>query len=250
MKAVGCLSCLIAFAAGINAVWAGPPFRTDDPVPVDYQHWEIYTFSTATQIHADLSGVLPGIEVNYGALDNLQLHIAAPLAFDRPEGRDAKFGYGDTEIGAKYRVLDPGEDDWWPQAGFFPAVDFPSGNARRGLGAGHTRAFLPLWLQKNFGSWTIDSGAGYWINPGAGNRNYWLFGWLVQRQVTDKLALGGEIFHQTADTAAGTDSTGFNLGGVYDFTEHYHLLFSAGRGLQNAATTNEFSYYLAVQVTY
>jgi len=27
------------------------------------------------------------------------------------------------------------------------------------------------------------------------------------------------------------DSTGFNLGGIYDFAENYHLLFSAGRGL-------------------
>jgi len=26
---------------------AGPPFRTDDPEPVDYQHYEFYTFSPA-----------------------------------------------------------------------------------------------------------------------------------------------------------------------------------------------------------
>ena len=27
---------------------AGPPFMTDDPEPVDYQHYEFYTFSTGT----------------------------------------------------------------------------------------------------------------------------------------------------------------------------------------------------------
>jgi threonyl-tRNA synthetase len=70
------------------------------------------------------------------------------------------------------------------------------------------------------------------------------------RQVTEQLTLGGEIFHQTADTVGGRDSTGFNLGGIYDFTEHHHLLFSAGRGVQNASDTNSFSYYIAYQLTF
>jgi hypothetical protein len=46
------------------------------------------------------------------------------------------------------------------------------------------------------------------------------------------------------------DSTGFNLGGFYDFTEHHHLLFSAGRGIQHATETNEFSWYLGYQYTF
>ena len=43
------------------------------------------------------------------------------------------------------------------------------------------------------------------------------------------------------------DTTGFNLGGTYDFDQNHHLLFSAGHALQNASTTNAFSYYLALQ---
>jgi hypothetical protein len=31
------------------------------------------------------------------------------------------------------------------------------------------------------------------------------------------------------------DTTGFNLGGTYDFDQNHHLLFSAGRALQNAS---------------
>ena len=169
------------------------------------------------------------------------------MAFDKPQGSGTKFGYGDTELGAKFRFFEPGEDDWWPQVGAFPLVEVPTGNAQRGLGAGHAREFIPVWLQKDFDRWTTYGGGGYWINPGAGNKNFWFFGWLLQRKVTDELTLGAELFHQTADTIGGRDSTGFNLGGIYDFTENYHLLFSAGRGLQNATTTNEFSYYLAFQ---
>jgi hypothetical protein len=44
---------------------------------------------------------------------------------------------------------------------------------------------------------------------------------------------GFELFHQTPN-AIGTgigvaQSTGFNIGGIYDFTEHYHFLFSFGK---------------------
>jgi hypothetical protein len=62
--------------------------------------------------------------------------------------------------------------------------------------------------------------------------------------------LGGEIYHQTATNILGKDSTGFNLGGVYDVDEHNHLLFSAGRAFQNANETNLCSWYLAWQITY
>jgi hypothetical protein len=50
-------------------------------------------------------------------------------------------------------------------------------------------------------------------------------------------------------------SAGFNLGGVYDFTDHDHLLFSAGRGgiidaVDAAAATNPATYYVAYQWTF
>jgi hypothetical protein len=42
-------------------------------------------------------------------------------------------------------------------------------------------------------------GGGYWINPGAGNKNHWFVGWVLERKITDKLTLGVELFHQTPD---------------------------------------------------
>ena len=239
------LLCATALAAR-----AGPPFRTDDPEPVEYQHWEVYGFSTATHVEGDTAGTLPGVEVNYGALPNLQLHVIAPIAFDAPAGSGTKFGMGDTELGVKYRFVQEDDDGWRPQIGVFPLIEAPTADAHRGLGTGHAQVFLPLWLQKSLGPWTTYGGGGYWHNPGAGNKDYWFMGWLVQRQVTEGLALGGEVFHQTADTIGGSDSTGFNLGAIYDFTEHYHLLLSAGRGLENVPHTNQFSYYAAFQWTF
>lgn len=234
LAAVLAISC-----ASVPAARAGPPYRTDDPEPVEYQHWEVYGFSTATSVAGDTSGTLPGIELNYGALPELQLHVIAPLAFDAPSGSGTKFGMGDTELGVKYRFVAEDSDGWRPQIGVFPLVELPTANSGRGLGTGYTQFFLPLWVQKSFGAWTTYGGGGYWHNPGAGNRDYWFACWLLQRQVTDALAIGGELFHQTAATVGGSASTGFNLGAIYDFTDNYHLLVSAGRGLENAAKTNQ-----------
>ncbi len=239
---------------------AGPPFLTDDPEPVDYGHWEIIGFSLGTLVHGNSTGTLPGLEINFGARPDLQLHLKLQVTFNSQSTTGTEFGYGDTEIGVKYRFIDSHEDDWWPEVAIYPAVSAPTGEAARGLGTGTTHAFLPLWVQKGLGKWTTYGGGGYGINPGPGNRNYWFFGWQLQRRITDNLTLGSELFHQTAFSTGGPGSvgfplgskatTGFNLGGTYDFSESYHLLFSAGHGLQNASTSNEFSYYIGIQWTF
>lgn len=251
MRAIRCVPCLfLALVVGGSAAWAGPPFRTDDPEPVEYQHWEVYAFSAATHVKGDTAGILPGVEINYGAAPDLQLHVIASLAFDKPSGGGWRSGPGDTEFGVKYRFVQEDEDGWRPMIGVFPLLEAPTGDSNRGLGTGHTHAFLPVWVQKSFGDWTTYGGGGYWINPGAGNKNFWFTGWEVQRKITDQLTLGGELFHQTADIVGGKDGTGFNLGGFFDFSKNHHLLFSAGRGIQNATDTNQFSYYVAYQLTF
>jgi hypothetical protein len=248
---------LAALACAISAgpAVAGPPFITDDPEPVDPGHWEVYTFSAGAIDAHDATGVGPSIEVNYGAAPNLQLHLIANTAYDLPRGGPDEFGLGDTELGAKYRFITPGKDDWYPQVGVFPLVELPTGQARRGLGAGYVQAFLPVWVQKDFGPWTTYGGGGYWINPGPGNRNYWYAGWLLQRQLTEKLAIGAEVFHTTSSMVGRGGVTGFNVGGQYDITEHYHLLFSAGRGgvlyaVDAARVTDPVTYYAAFQWTF
>lgn len=228
---------------------AGPPFITDDPVPVDYRHWEIYGFSAATHVRGDTGGTLIGTEINYGPVPNVMVHMIAPLAFDAPNGNSMQVGRGDVELGIKYRFVSADSNDWGLQIGTFPLVEVPTGDAKRGLGADLTTEFIPIWIQKDFGRWTTYGGGGYWHNPGVGNKDYWFVGWLLQRQVTHNLALGGEIFHQTADTVGGRGSSGFNVGGVYDFSQREHLLFSFGRGLENVTASNELSYYLALQWT-
>ncbi|HUZ32281.1 MAG TPA: hypothetical protein VMV19_09310 [Xanthobacteraceae bacterium] len=252
-----------AIAAAVLAIIAGkadagPPFQTDDPEPVPYQHFELYTFSIGTAVRGDTQGEAPAWEFNYGLVPNGQIHIIAPLTFDSPAGAAAQYGLGDTELGFKYRFVDEDINGARPMIGVFPLIELPSGDAARGLGAGYVRAYFPLWIQKSFGDWTTYGGGGYWINHGddTANRDYWFFGWLLQRQVTKQLAIGGEIFHQTSTVAFGAinpaftkPTTGFNIGAIYDFDRHNHLLLSFGMGLQNAPDTNLFSWYLGYQFT-
>ena len=194
------------------------------------------------------SGTLPHIEYNYGAAPDLQLHVIVPYAFDNPSHGSHQQGLGDIELGAKYRIVQ--ETDTQPMVGIFPLVETDTGDADKGLGNGATQVFLPVWLQKSWGDWQSYGGGGYWINHAVDTKNHWFFGWQLQKKITERLALGGEIFHSTEQAVDEGSSTGFNLGGIYDIDEHNHLLFSAGRGLTNTAQTNQFSSYVGYQMTW
>jgi hypothetical protein len=224
---------------------AGPPFRTDDPEPVEYRHWEVYLASQYERNGDAISATAPHLEVNYGPYPDLQLHLIAPLVYENPKGGPSEYGYGDTELGFKYRFIH--ETDLQPQIGIFPLIEIPTGDKDRGLGNGKAQVFIPVWLQKSWGPWTTYGGAGYWINPGKGNDNWWLFGWEAQRDITDLLTLGAEIFHQTPSEEEGDSHTGFNVGGFINLSGLQHILFSAGRDFLGP---NRFSYYLGYQLTF
>jgi hypothetical protein len=113
----------------------GPPFITDDPEPVDYQHWEFYIASQDIKTAGDWSGTAPHVEVNYGVVSNVQLHLIAPLAYDAPSSGPAHYGYGDTELGVKFRFLQ--ETERMPQVGVFPLLEVPTGSSKDNLGNGH-----------------------------------------------------------------------------------------------------------------
>ncbi len=232
--------------------WAGPPFVTDDPEPVEEGHFEI---NNAVQF-IDQGGTrvasAPGIDANYGPAPDTQIHLGVSLAYAKPPGQKAAVGYGDTELGLKYRVVDEDEDGWVPQISVYPNLEIPTGNAARGLGEGFTRAFLPIWIEKTRGPWTVYGGGGYWLNQdrARGQQNYWFTGIAALRKLDDDLALGGEIFGQTPSIIGAKRSAGFNLGGTLDLNEISHILFSGGRGLVQAGATDRASGYLAYQVTF
>lgn len=223
---------------------AGPPYVTDDPEPVEPGHWEFYLATQHSITRAAASGTAPHVEVNYGVLPGLQLHILVPLAYAHPSGGPTFYGVGDIELGAKFRFID--EKQGIPMVGTFPMLELPAGAASKGLGTGHLHVLIPLWLQKSFGPWTTYGGGGYWRNPGQGNRDFWSIGWLIQRRLRERAALGSEIFYTTPDHTGGQANLRFNVGLVLDLSEHHHVLFSAGRGIVGDSL---FQGYAAYQLT-
>ena len=236
-----------ALLAPAHRTYAGPPFITDDPEPVELHHWEVDLASLGNVTSHNLAATAPHLEIDYGALENLQLHEITPLAISHSSNGPTDYGYGDTELGFKYRFVQ--ESKYVPMVGIFPLVEVPTGSAAHGLGNGRVQCFLPVWLQKSFDEekWTTYGGGGYWFNNADGAKDHWFFGWELQRKINDRLTLGGEIYHQTSDAQGTSDRTAFNLGAIIDLTEHHHIVLSAGRDIQGPVT---FSYYLGYQLTF
>ena len=211
---------------------AGPPFLTDDPEPVPYRHYEAYVFSSYDGSAAGVSAVGPALEYNIGAAPELQLHLVVPLAWSSPAAGTSAYGLGDMELGVKYRFLD--ESSAQLQIGIFPIVELPTGSAVRGLGNGQAWYKLPVWVQKSWGPWTSYGGGGFAVNHAPGMRDYFFGGWLLQRDLSDRLTLGAEVFTQGADTETDHATTIANFGGYYNFTAGFSLLFSAGHSVAGA----------------
>jgi hypothetical protein len=223
--------------------FGGPPFNTDDPEPVNFKHWEYYVSSINNYQHSAWSGTLPHFEINYGLVPNVQVHLLMPLNYYYSRHQMSGYGYADTEFGIKYRFVQETENS--PQIGTFPIIEIPT--VKNGeFSDGKTKIYLPVWLQKSFGKLTTYGGAGYWINPGTGNKNWIFSGCEVQYDFSEILTLGGEIYYHTAGTKNTRSEMGFNLGGLVNPTEKFHIIFSAGHTFTN---DNTFTSYIGILVT-
>jgi len=224
---------------------AGAPFQTDDPAVIDVGHTDILVFNQQTLAASGRSGALAAAEVHYGLIPNLEVDLSMPYNFNFPAGGGAQRGYGDTTLGIKYRLIQ--EADTTPQLSFVPRLNLSTGNANRGLGNGGDQLFIALALQKSNGKFQMNGNGGYWINNGPDNRSYWFLGWQAQYSFTSHWQLGIELFHTSPQAAGQGPSTGFNGGGYYVIDPKNQILFSAGRGVQNARETNRVSTYLGYQ---
>ena len=243
------LPVLVAFFFALPLVpfcaLAGPPFRTDDPEPVEYQHWEIYMASQYQNDRDGVSATAPHLEINYGIYPNFQLHFIFPLEYVKPAGMPSHYGYGDTETGVKWRFYENEEARF--MAGIFPFLEIPTGDEGKGLGNGDPQVFLPLWLQKAWGPWQTYGGGGYWFNPGEGHKNFYFLGWQLQRDINKHLTIGAELFYQSPSDVGGDHHFGFNGGAIINITDNHHILMSMGTDIDGPS--NFFS-YIAYQLTF
>ena len=210
---------------------AGPPYLTDDPEPVERHGWEVYLFTMGQTLGGARAGLGPAMEANYGPFEDAQLQFQVPMAYADGDDGLRRRGMGDVQVGFKYRFLHH-EDGL--QLAVYPQLQAPTGRSDDGLGSGHWRIFLPLWAQENFGKWTTYGGGGWQSNPGPGNRDYLVWGWLVQRELGEGYSVGAEVFHQGSSAVAVRALTTWDLGFECALVPHLQLVGSGGRIFQGA----------------
>jgi hypothetical protein len=228
------LATLALAGAGAPAL-AGPPYLTDDPVPTETGHWEIYAF-TAGGGHGSTLDDDTGFDLNYGGIKGVQLTATVPLSFSHAPHEGWRGGTGDVELAVKYRFLHDERSGF--SAAIFPRVILPTAAHSPGE---KTRFLLPLWMEKDFaGGTSVFGGGGYMINPGTGNRDFWQAGVAATQDVTKRLSLGAELIRQGSDTAAGTAQTRAGVGTIIQLSDHYALLFSGGPAWADHRTSYHF----------
>ena len=254
LRWVAMVMLLVLVAACGVRVWAqGPPYQTDDPVPVDLHHYEFYIFGSTDGTPVEMDSVGPAVEFNWGAIPRVQLHailpwgVAAPLnhaAYAPVSGQGpTEFGLTDMELGAKVAYIK--ESKYVPQIGTFTMFEMPTGNYDKGLGIGKVWYRLPLWLQKNFGPWLLDGGAGETVVSQTGYRNFPYGGFLLKYTFGERLEFGGEVFAHGGEGVAAPQtqaSTMIDLGGVYHFKRNPNHQFLFAYGHSVAGQTENYAY--------
>jgi hypothetical protein len=244
---------VLFFALAASRLLAqGPPYQTDDPVPVDLHHYEFYLFGSTDGTPAETDSTGPAIEFNWGAIPRVQLHAILPWGSVNPSNNPVylpggtgsrAFGFTDTELGAKIAYIK--ESKYVPQIGTFTMFEMPTGSYAKGLGVGKVWYKLPLWLQKNFGHWLLDGGAGETIVPQIQYRNFPYGGFLVKYTFGERFELGSEVFAHGREGFAAPQtqaSTMIDVGGVYHLRHHEgeEFLFSYGHSV--AGQTENYAY--------
>ncbi len=246
------LCCAALVMAASTLLAQGPPYQTDDPVPVDLHHYEFYIFGSADGTPVEMDSLGPAFEFNWGALPRVQLHAILPWAVVAPSNNpvylpagtgSSAFGLTDMELGAKVAYIR--ESKYMPQIGSFTMFEIPTGSYDRGLGVGKVWYKLPLWLQKNIGHWLLDGGAGETIVPQTQYRNFPYGGFLLKYAFGERLELGGEVFAHGREgfaTAQTEASTLVDVGGYYHFKHHPGEQFLLCYGHSVAGQTENYAY--------
>jgi hypothetical protein len=148
-----------------------------------------------------------------------------------------------VELGTKIAFVK--ETKHFPQIGAFTMFEMPTGSYTKGLGVGKVWYKLPIWLQKNSGKWLFDGGVGYQVVPQTNYRDFLYTGWLVKREINERLELGAELFAHGREgfAAAQTQSSAMiDLGGYYHFKRHPGEQFLFCYGHSVAGQTENYAY--------
>ena len=171
-------------------------FLTDSPVPAAYEEVFVNMHAATRNTKNGTASRLPELESLVGFYPDFQFRAIVPAVLAQPKNKPEVYHYGDVGVGVKYRFIH--ETKTCPHVAFYPKFTFPSGDVDRVTGNKTITGTVPLWMQKNWGSWSLTGGGGYLFNPAKDFYNFPFGGILLQKELSEYLTLGNELFAEGA----------------------------------------------------
>ena len=245
---------VIVILTGAKAWAQGPPYQTDDPVPVDLHHYEFYIFGGVGRhsggdrldragLRVQLGRHSQGAASRHSALGSGRSVEQSRLSARRDRAQRLwADGYG---TGREDR-LHQGDRSTFRRSARFTMFEMPTGNYDKGLGVGKVWYKLPIWLQKNIGQMAFDGGGGYQVVPQTGYRDFPYTGWLVKTGTEREAGAGSRGLcawpRRASPRRRHSLRRMIDVGGYYHFKHHPANSFSFCYGHSIAGQTENYAY--------
>src|SRR5262245_33042202 len=104
--------------------WAGPPYDVDDPGTPEFRHFELNLGFISSQLKGSEEQEFPGIDLNYGYRNNVQLTLGLSGISSRNSGTGRIAGIGDSALELKWRFQE--ENKKTPQVALHYIMKVPT----------------------------------------------------------------------------------------------------------------------------
>jgi len=228
----------------------GPPLLTDDPGTPGNRNWEINTAASLLFTHQERDILAPGIDINYGWGDRIQLKYQAAYLWNRDGTARYRGGVSNSLMGVKWRFYQEHREGGW-NISTYPQLDMnnPDHSYARGLVELGPRFLLPVEVTRSVGPVDVNFEGGYWFNKKAPDER--ILGLAFSHKCTTRLECLAEVYD---DVALGGPErlTTFDFGGRFQICRGLLFLFMSGRsfGEFSGRTSNQpyFIGYFGLQL--
>jgi hypothetical protein len=219
------LVALLTSAARFAFAQGGPPMITDDPGTPGNGHWE-NNFSIAFEHRPNEWSIdAPGIDLNYGWGDHIQLTLQTSAALLKRSDHGLLGGLGGTEAAVKWRFLD--EERSGVDLSMFPRILFNvvHSSVRRGLAEAGTRFQIPFQAAKKLGC--VDFGVEFGPLINSTDRGEFIYGIVAATELSKTTSIMAEV-HATSRMNFTRDVVTLNVGWRHTLNEHAIWIASLG----------------------
>lgn len=170
--------------------------------------------------------------LNLGLLPRLEGKLEIPIILLEPDDRRSRGGFGDVEIGAKYRFVD--EAPRVPAVLGALAIRLPTGDEDRGLGEADVDVRLLAGASKAFGPATLTGNGGYTFITRDRDLDTVLLRGSLEYELTKAWTLVGEVVSALGIDRA-RDEAVLRVGAVWSASARVRLDGGIGFGLSGAS---------------